>query len=110
MHKRLAVLAAMVALVPATLASAQMIGREAFESRCGAKMPAATCTCAANQMQRSETGRIAVEALAAAQLTGSARDDAALAMLNRYNLKASEFESVAQQARQLMDSTIRTCR
>nr|WP_310523359.1 hypothetical protein [Polymorphobacter sp.] len=107
----LALAAAMFgALAPSSAASAQMIGRADFEASCAEKLPAATCACAANQMQRSEAGRIAVEALAASKLQGNARDAASEAMLNRYDIKQSEAESVTQQAKAYMDQAMRICR
>ena len=97
-------------LLAATAAPAQGIGSKAFTAACEVKSSKSTCACVAGKMQGTEPGRIIVEAFAIDQMTGNQRDDATFALLNRYNLRASDIDPINTQGKQLMQSYVNSCR
>ncbi len=84
----------------------------AFSAECDSKLPRATCICAVNTLQRSLEGQITLDSYAISVRYEGAKPphSALLTLVNRYNLRASEFKAIADGIGALARETVANCR
>jgi hypothetical protein len=64
-----------------------------FSAACQARMAATKCTCLADTLLKTRDGRVVLEMMSLKSLPEAMRQEAFLQMLNRNNMKLSEFSA-----------------
>ncbi len=99
------ILAVMLVATPALAAP----DTRAFRRYCEAKAPAATCSCIATDVTRTRNGQIAIDAYGVTQAAAPQRRAAALALANKYGVKASEIEAAIVAAEPALRTATERC-